>query len=162
LFAHEHAGITPDLLTLAKPIAGGLPMGAVLMTDEIASVMQPGDHGTTFGGGPLVAHVASHVLERVADQAFLSHVREAGEVLGGALHALHARSSRIRAVRGMGLMWGVDVTPDAASVVAQARERGLLLVSAGEHTVRFLPPLIMSAEEIVRGVNVFEAALAAA
>lgn len=162
LFAYEHAGITPDLLTLAKPMAGGLPMGAVLMTEEIAAVMKPGDHGTTFGGGPLVAHVGRYVLDRVADPAFLARVREAGERLSDALHALRARSSRIRAVRGLGLMWGVDVTAAAAGVVTQARDRGLLLVSAGEHTIRFLPPLVVSDDEIGRAVALFEDALAAA
>jgi len=161
LFAYEHAGITPDLLTLAKPLAGGLPMGAVLMTEDIASVMQPGDHGTTFGGGPLVASVALHVLERLAEPKFLARVSEIGAALGDGLRALHARSTRMRAVRGIGMMWGVDVTPAAATVIAQARERGLLLVSAGEHTVRFLPPLVVSAEDVARAVALFEEALAA-
>ena len=162
LFAYEHAGITPDLMTLAKPLAGGLPMGAVLMTSEIANVMQPGDHGTTFGGGPLLAHVALHVLDRLADPAMLSHVRDTGAWFGRALAALEERSPRVRAVRGIGLMWGMDVTPTAAAVVAQARDRGLLLVSAGEHTVRFLPPLVVTQKELARGLEILEAALDAA
>ena len=161
LFAYEHAGITPDLLTLAKPLAGGLPMGAVLMTEDFASVMQPGDHGTTFGGGPLIARVALHVLERLAEPEFLKRVSAMGTVLGNGLRALRVRSTRVRAVRGVGLMWGVDVTPAAATVIAQARERGVLLVSAGEHTVRFLPPLVISAAEVTRGISLFEEALAA-
>src|SRR6185436_13876300 len=74
LFAHEHFGVTPDVMTLAKPIAGGLPMGAILMTEEIAASMQPGDHGTTFGGGPFVASVALHVVNRLSDQSLLEHV----------------------------------------------------------------------------------------
>jgi predicted acetylornithine/succinylornithine family transaminase len=162
LFAYEHAGITPDLVTLAKPIAGGLPMGVVLATEEIASVLRPGDHGTTFGGGPFVARVAQHVLERVAEPAFLSRVGRVGTTLGDALHALSARNSRVRAVRGIGLMWGVDVTPVAASVIAKARERGLLLVAAGEHTIRFLPPLVVTEAEVARALVLFEEALAAA
>jgi predicted acetylornithine/succinylornithine family transaminase len=162
LFAYEHADIRPDMVTLAKPLAGGLPMGAVLMTDELAGAMQPGDHGTTFGGGPLVAHVALHVLERLADPAFLVRVRDTGARFGDALQALHARSTRVRAVRGRGLMWGVDSTVAAADVVAAARERGLLLVGAGEHTVRFLPPLIITREELDRGLAIFEDALNAA
>ena len=162
LFAYQQAGITPDLLTLAKPMAGGLPMGAVLATEEIARAMQPGDHGTTFGGGPLVAHVALHVLDRLASPELLAHVREVGTWFGGALHELLERSGRVRAVRGVGLMWGVDVTPVAADVIAKAREAGLLLVSAGEHTIRFLPPLVVTREELARGLKVFEAALAAA
>jgi acetylornithine/N-succinyldiaminopimelate aminotransferase len=162
LFAYEHAGIAPDLLTLAKPMAGGLPMGAVLATDEIARVMQPGDHGTTFGGGPLLSHVALHVLERLADPKMLSHVRDVGAWFGGALHELLERSGRIRAVRGIGLMWGVDVTPAAADVIAKARDAGLLLVSAGEHTIRFLPPLVVTRDELARGLGIFETALASA
>jgi predicted acetylornithine/succinylornithine family transaminase len=160
LFAYEQAGITPDLLTLAKPMAGGLPMGAVLITDEIGSVIQPGDHGTTFGGGPFVAHVAQHVLARLSDPALLEHVHRTGQWFGNQLAALSASNPRVRASRGVGLMWGVDVMPGAADVIAEARERGLLLVSAGEHTVRFLPPLVVSRDELSRGLSIFEAALA--
>jgi acetylornithine/N-succinyldiaminopimelate aminotransferase len=162
LFAYQHADIVPDIMTLAKPLAGGLPMGAVLMTAEVADVMQPGDHGTTFGGGPFVAHVAQHVVERLADPSLLAHVREEGTWLGQALSAMCAGNARVRAARGMGLMWGVDVTKSAADVIAQARQRGLLLVSAGEHTIRFLPPLVITREELVRGLAIFEEALAAA
>jgi len=160
LFAYEQAGITPDLLTLAKPIAGGLPMGAVLVTEEIASVVQAGDHGTTFGGGPFISHVAQHVLARLSDPALLNHVRDMGRWFGDRLAALCESNPRVRTVRGLGLMWGVDVMPAAADVIAQAREHGLLLVSAGEHTVRFLPPLVVSREELARGLSIFEAALA--
>ena len=160
LFAYEQAGITPDLLTLAKPIAGGLPMGAVLVTEEIAGAMQAGDHGTTFGGGPFVSHVAQHVLARLSDPTLLHHVQDTGRWFGGRLAALCASNPRVRSVRGLGLMWGVDVMPAAADVIAHAREHGLLLVSAGEHTVRFLPPLVVSRDELSRGLAIFEAALA--
>jgi predicted acetylornithine/succinylornithine family transaminase len=162
LFAYEHAGITPDVMTLAKPLAGGFPMGAVLMTSEIANSTQPGDHGTTFGGGPFIAHVARHVVDRLADPRMLAHVRSMGTLLGAALEGMVHQNPRVRAARGMGLMWGLDVTPPAADVVAQARERGLLLVGAGEHTIRFLPPLVISAAQIAHAMKVFEEALAAA
>jgi predicted acetylornithine/succinylornithine family transaminase len=159
LFAHEHAGITPDMMTLAKPMAGGLPIGAVLMTDAIANVMSPGDHGTTFGGGPFVTHVARHVVERLADPALLAHVTETGEWFGQQLHALRARTPRIRAVRGQGLMWGMDITVPAADIIGKARDAGLLLVSAGEHTLRFLPPLVITRDELARGLDIIEQAL---
>jgi acetylornithine/N-succinyldiaminopimelate aminotransferase len=161
LFAYQQAGITPDILTLAKPLAGGLPMGAVLLTEDIASVMQPGDHGTTFGGGPLLAHVALHVVERLAAPDMLRHVRETGAWLGDALRAMQVRNPRIRAVRGIGLMWGIDITSSAADVIAKAREMGLLMVSAGEHTIRLLPPLVITREELAKGLAIFEEALAA-
>ncbi|HEU4642731.1 MAG TPA: acetylornithine/succinylornithine family transaminase [Gemmatimonadaceae bacterium] len=159
LFAYEHAEITPDLVTLAKPIAGGLPMGAVVVSSEIAATVRPGDHGTTFGGGPLVASVALHVVERLADPALLSHVQEVGAWLRDALASLAERTGRIRAVRGVGLMWGVDVMQPAADVVKRALEAGLLLCSAGEYTVRLLPPLIVSRDELARGLSVLEEVL---
>jgi acetylornithine/N-succinyldiaminopimelate aminotransferase len=159
LFAHERAGITPDLMTLAKPLAGGLPMGAVLMTAEIAATLKPGDHGTTFGGGPVVAAVANYVLERLSDDALLAHVRSDGEWMGDALRAVAARTGRIRALRGLGFMWGVDVMEPASAIVARARESGLLLCSAGEYTIRLLPPLVAERAELARGIALLEGAL---
>lgn len=159
-WAYEHAGITPDILTVAKPMAGGLPMGAVLMTQAVADAMQPGDHGTTFGGGPFVAGVALHVFDRLHDPALLRHVRENGEWLGNALRALADRSMKVRAVRGIGYMWGIDVTDAAKDVVARALDLGLLTCSAGEHTVRLLPPLVMQRAELERGVRLLEQAIA--
>lgn len=160
-FAYQASGITPDILTLAKPLAGGLPMGAILVTDEIARTMQPGDHGSTFGGGPFVASVALHVVERVADATLLTHVRSLGEWLGRELRAMKDRTGAIRAVRGRGLMWGLDVGEPATDVITRARSAGLLLVSAGEYTVRLLPPLIISREEMAEGLAVLERALSA-
>jgi predicted acetylornithine/succinylornithine family transaminase len=154
LFAYEQLGIEPDLLTLAKPLAGGLPMGAVLLTEEVASTIQPGDHGTTFGGGPFVASVALHVLERIADTSFLARVRETGEWLGAELRALAERSERVRAVRGVGLMWGIDLVVPAAPIVAALLDAGLLVCSAGEYTIRLLPPLVATRADLVRGLTI--------
>jgi predicted acetylornithine/succinylornithine family transaminase len=159
LFAYEQAGIEPDMVTLAKPLAGGLPMGAILMTDEIASVIKPGDHGTTFGGGPFVSSVALHVLERLSDPALLAHVRTVGEWFGEELNEIAHRTSRIRQVRGVGLMWGVDVMGTAAHVVSEALAHGLLVCSAGDYTVRLLPPLVATQEELARGLQILEGVL---
>jgi predicted acetylornithine/succinylornithine family transaminase len=156
LFAYEQAGVEPDLLTLAKPIAGGLPMGAVLLDARIASTMNAGDHGTTFGGGPFVASVALHVLDRVADPALLSHVRSAGAWFGDQLRAIGDRTGRVRAVRGAGFMWGIDIGEPAGDVVARAREAGLLILTAGDHTLRFLPPLVTSRDDLTRGLTILE------
>ncbi len=160
LWAYEHSGIEPDLMTLAKPLAGGLPMGAVLASAEVSSQMQPGDHGSTFGGGPLVASVALHVVERLSDPTLLAHVREEGAWLAEQLASLMRPTGRVRAVRGTGLMWGVDVSVPAAEVVTRAREIGLLLCTAGDHTLRLLPPLIIAHEELARGMELFEESLA--
>jgi acetylornithine/N-succinyldiaminopimelate aminotransferase len=156
LFAYEQTGVTPDLLTLAKPLAGGLPMGAVLLSDEIAVSIQPGDHATTFGGGPFVASVALHVLDRVSDPALLASVRRDGAWLGEELRALATRTDRIRAVRGVGYMWGFDITGPASQVVADALEAGLLVCSAGDHTVRMLPPLVATRDDLARGLSIVE------
>lgn len=154
LFAYEQLDVEPDLLTLAKPLAGGLPMGAVLLAEHIAAEIQPGDHGTTFGGGPFVASVALHVLERLSDPELLAHVRETGEWLGGELQALAARTDRVRAVRGIGFMWGIDLVVPAAPVVAALTDAGLLVCTAGEYTVRLLPPLVAARADLARGLTI--------
>ena len=159
LFAYEQIGVEPDMLTLAKPLAGGLPMGAVLMTEPIAAAMQYGDHGTTFGGGPFVASVAVHVLDRLSDPALLAHVRETGAWLGHELNEIAHRTSRIRQVRGAGFMWGIDVMGTAAHVVSEAMAHGLLVLTAGEYTVRILPPLVATKEELARGLHILEEVL---
>jgi len=159
MFAYQRAGIVPDLVTLAKPLAGGLPMGAVLMTSDIAGAIRPGDHGTTFGGGPFVASVAMHVLERLGDPALLAHVAETGAWLGEQLAAMATRSGRVRAVRGIGFMWGIDVMHPAAETVAKALEAGLLVCSAGDFTVRLLPPLVATRAELAEGLAILETAL---
>ena len=156
LFAYEHSGVAPDLMTLAKPIAGGLPMGAVLMTNEMAATMKPGDHGTTFGGGPFVASVALAVCERLADPALLDAVRENGAWLGEQLRQVAQRTGRIRQVRGTGYIWGLDVMEPSAGVIARALEAGMLVCSAGEYTIRLLPPLVATREELARGVGILE------
>ena len=154
--AHQRAAVVPDLVTLAKPLAGGLPMGAVLMTSSIAAAVKPGDHGTTFGGGPFVSSVALNVLQRLADPVFLESVRETGAWLGTAIESMAARTRSVRAVRGIGFMWGIDVMQPAGEVVTRAREAGLLICGAGEHTLRILPPLVAGREELARGLAILE------
>ncbi|HXG72687.1 MAG TPA: acetylornithine/succinylornithine family transaminase [Gemmatimonadaceae bacterium] len=159
LFAYERAGIVPDMVTLAKPLAGGLPMGAVLLSARIAESMQSGDHGTTFGGGPLVATVAAYVVRRLADKDLLAAVRSNGEWMQRELEAIAQRTGRVRAVRGVGYMWGMDVVEPAGEIVRRGWDLGLLTLTAGEHTIRLLPPLVMSRNELARGLSILEKAL---
>ncbi len=156
LFAYQALEVVPDILTLAKPLAGGLPMGAVLVNEEIGSVMQPGDHGTTFGGGPLVAAVAGHVIDRLADATLLERVRSNGAWLGQQLAAVASRSGKVRAVRGMGYMWGIDVVEPANDIVKRGWREGLLALTAGDHTLRLLPPLVMNRDDLQRGISILE------
>ena len=160
LFAYEQAGVTPDMLTLAKPLAGGLPMGAVLVADRIAAALAPGDHATTFGGGPLVAAVALEVVRTVADPDFLAEVRAKGALLGKRLEQLAAKSPRVKAVRGRGLMWGIELAEPAARVLTAARERRLLVLTAGPNVIRIVPPLTISERDLERGVTILAEVLA--
>lgn len=158
-FAYEQLGIEPDMLTIAKPLANGLPIGAILVNDKVARVMQPGDHGTTFGGGPLLANVAHHVVQRLSDPALLQHVREVGAWFGEQLQGIADRTGAVRAIRGKGLMWGMDVHEPAGAIIGRAFDRGLLMVSAGEHTLRFLPPLVITQAELAAGLEILEASI---
>jgi acetylornithine/N-succinyldiaminopimelate aminotransferase len=155
-FAYENIGVIPDMLTLAKPLAGGLPMGAVLVSEEIAATIRPGDHGTTFGGGPLVAAVAGHVVERLSDPSLLEAVRENGAWIGEQLDGIARRSGKVRAIRGTGFIWGLDVVESANEIVGRGWEEGLLALTAGEHTVRLLPPLVMDRADLTRGLEILE------
>ena len=160
LFAYEQTVVVPDMLTLAKPLGGGLPMGAVLLKDEIAAALKPGDHATTFGGGPLVASVALEVVRTVARPDFLAAVREKGERLGALLTRLAERRPKVREARGRGLMWGLELGEPAGPCVSAARERGLLVATAGPSVMRLVPPLVIAPEQIARGVSILEEVLA--
>jgi len=162
LFAHQHAGVIPDVMTLAKPLAGGLPMGAVVVSEAVGSALRPGDHGTTFGGGPLVASVALAVVRAISDPVFLEGVRARADHLVQRLSTLPGRVPGVKEVRGMGLLQGVVVEEQAASIVSRARELGLLVVSAGPKVVRLIPPLTVSFDELDLGLELLERSLAGA
>jgi predicted acetylornithine/succinylornithine family transaminase len=160
MFAAEQSGVVPDMYTLAKPLGGGLPMGAILVTDQVAATLAPGDHATTFGGGPFVATVALDVVRTIADPDFLADVRAKGELLGQRLKNLAPGTCRVREVRGRGLMWGVELNEVAAPIVAAARERHLLVLTAGPNVIRIVPPLTISRDDLERGATILEEVLA--
>ncbi len=142
LWAYEPYDVRPDIMTVAKPLGGGLPIGAILLTQAVADTLHAGDHGTTFGGGPLVAGVAQVVLRKIADPAFLAHVREVGDYFDEALHDLAAASSRVIELRGRGLMRGIQIEGSAAAVREAGHGAGILIATAGDDVLRLLPPLI--------------------
>jgi acetylornithine/succinyldiaminopimelate/putrescine aminotransferase len=161
LFACEHFGITPDLLALAKPLGGGLPLGAVLVRSELAPGIVPGDHGSTFGGNPVAAAAALAVLDRLSAPRFLAGVNSRGALLRRGLEQLAARhSGLVSDVRGLGLMFGVELDRDAAPVLARLREHGVLAVKAGDRVVRLLPPLVIKKAELEEFLMAFEQSLA--
>jgi acetylornithine/succinyldiaminopimelate/putrescine aminotransferase len=135
-------------------------MGAILVSDRIAAALAPGDHATTFGGGPFVATVALDVVRTIADPDFLADVRAKGQLLGARLQALSARSRRVKEARGRGLMWGLELNEVAAPIVAAARERHLLVLTAGPTVIRIVPPLTATREDLERGATILSEVLA--
>lgn len=148
LWAYQQYGVEPDILTSAKPLAGGLPIGAILMRQKVADAMHKGDHASTFAGGPLTTHVAHHVVSRISDAAFLASVEAKGKLLMERLEELN--SPHTVEIRGKGLLVGLELDIDTSPIVAEGLKRGVLLVNAGPNVLRFVPPLIVTEEEIAR------------
>jgi acetylornithine/succinyldiaminopimelate/putrescine aminotransferase len=147
MFAYQHAGIRPDMVTLAKPLGGGLPLGAVLLREDLASAIAVGDHGSTFGGNPVAAAASLVVLDRLTAAKFLDKVAQKGLFLRRGLN-LVARRTRRWSVRSQGLMVGVELQASAIPVVKGLREKGILVTRAGDNVVRLLPPLVVKRKEI--------------
>ena len=161
LFAHENFGITPDVMTLAKGLANGLPMGALLATAEVAGAFVPGTHASTFGAGPVVAAAAKTALGLLSRPEFLAGVREQGAVLQEKLRYLWSQFPVVKEVRGLGLMWGLELTQEGAPVVTACRERGLLVNCTQGNVIRLLPPLIVTPRELDAGLAVLRDAFKA-
>ncbi len=161
LFAHEWAGVTPDVMAVAKAIGGGFPLGACLATEDAACGMTPGSHGSTYGGNPLAMAVGNAVLDVIETEDFLPRVRRASARLQQKLAGLRdAFPHVVEEVRGEGLLLGVKCTPPNTDVVARAREQHLLLVGAGDNVVRILPPLIVADADIDEAIERLSRALA--
>ncbi|MDU6241999.1 MAG: aspartate aminotransferase family protein [Bradyrhizobium sp.] len=162
LFAHRWLGVTPDVMSLAKALGGGFPIGAVLATAEAASGMTPGSHGSTFGGNPLAVAAANAVLDVMLAPGFFEHVRRMSLLLKQKLAAVVDRHPDIISeIRGEGLLIGVKAVVPSGDLVAALREQKLLTVGAGDNVVRFLPPLIVSEAEIEQSVEMLDRACAA-
>jgi acetylornithine aminotransferase len=149
-FAFEQLAVRPDLVTLAKGLANGLPIGALLVADDAAGAFAPGDHGSTFGGNPVSCAAASAVLDAIDDE-LLGDVRFHGATLTGSLAVL----PRVLSVRGRGLLLGIEIDGAAAEVVDAAREQGLLVLTAGENVVRLAPPLTVAADDVEEVLAIF-------
>ena len=162
LFAHRWLGVTHDVMSLAKALGGGFPIGAVLATAEAASGMTPGSHGSTFGGNPLAVAAANAVLDVMLAPGFFEHVRRMSLLLKQKLAAVVDRHPDIISeIRGEGLLIGVKAVVPSGDLVAALREQKLLTVGAGDNVVRFLPPLIVSEAEIEQSVEMLDRACAA-
>jgi acetylornithine/N-succinyldiaminopimelate aminotransferase len=160
-YAFEKEGAVPDVITLAKGLAGGVPMGAMIASDEVGRAFEPGTHASTFGGNPLASAAALYLQAAIDDRKLLARCQEMGAHLGSALLRLsERRRPKARGARGRGLLQGLVLDGDAAPVVAKARERGLLVTVAGGNVVRFAPALVVTREEIDEAVAILDSVLA--
>ena len=158
-FAYQKFSSAPDMVTVAKPLAGGMPLGALIANEQFATAFTVGIHGTTFGGGPLVCAVALEFLNTLEDERLLENVRERGAELRLELEKLQSRFDFIREVRGEGLILGLDLTIEGAPLVEEALRRGLIINCTHEHILRFLPPFIIRAAHIREFRRKFETML---
>jgi acetylornithine/N-succinyldiaminopimelate aminotransferase len=161
MFAFEReADARPDALSLAKALANGLPMGAMLCSADYAQVLGPGTHASTFGGNPVTAAAACAVFDVMTQEGVLENCRARGEQLRAGLRDVAKRQAgAVVEVRGEGLLVGVELSSEASKVVGRCRERGMLVNAAGERVVRFAPPLIVDAAQVSEAVSIFEDAL---
>jgi len=159
LFAYQQYGVTPDVVTMAKGLGGGVPIGGIIAKNHVAEVFTPGTHASTFGGNPFVCATAKYVLETLTAPGFFNSVEKNGAYLKSKLEALKEDHPSIVEVRGMGLIIGVEVSADLSTIVAKAMEKGLLLIGAGSNAIRFVPPLIVSKVEIDQAVQIFSECL---
>jgi len=158
-FAYQKFDTRPDIVTVAKPLAGGLPLGAILANEQFAAAFKPGLHGTTFGGGPLICAAALEFLTVIEEKGLLEQIRERGAELRAGIETLAEMFPFIREVRGEGLIIGVDLTIDGGPLVQEALKRGLLINCTHEHILRLLPPYIITRRDIAEFLKRFEAVL---
>jgi len=159
-YAAEGVGLEPDLVTLAKPLAGGLPLSAVLIPEKIHELIHHGDHGTTFGGGPVTTAVALKVWETVRQPGFLAQVRESGDFLFQGLEALRSRCADVGEICGRGLLRGFEYKGgEVKDLLARLQQKGMLALRTGANMLRIAPPLVITKNEIQKGIDIIEEAL---
>ncbi|MDD7794927.1 aspartate aminotransferase family protein [Clostridium sp. 'White wine YQ'] len=152
LYGFNNFNVEPDIVTLAKGLGAGLPIGAILCTEKLQETFKPGDHGSTFGGNPVVTSGALEVLNIVSQDNFLNEVSKKGNLIKTFFK--NASSSKVTEVRGMGLMIGIEITEEASKIQKVALDNGLLVLTAGPNVLRMLPPLIISNEELENGLSI--------
>ncbi|MDE2058446.1 MAG: acetylornithine transaminase [candidate division NC10 bacterium] len=159
LFAYEHWGIQPDIATLAKGLGGGLPIGAMIATEAVAESFVPGSHASTFGGNPFVTTVAMAVLTEILDARLAEHVAKIGAYFLERLQQLAMRYPFVKETRGKGLMLALELTVPARPIVERCLERGLLILTAGDQVLRFVPPLIIGEPEVDEAIRILDLVL---
>ena len=158
LWAHQQYHVTPDIMSLAKPLGGGLPIGATLVTERVANVIAPGDHASTFAANPIICAAAQVVFRKISNPTFLEHVRWAGSYLQEALGDLQDKYDCITEIRGRGLIWGIVASLDVGPVVNACYDAGLLTVKAGNEVLRLVPPLVVQKGDLDEAVGIIDKA----
>src|SRR5947208_3551885 len=156
LFAFQQSGVVPDIVTLAKPLGGGLPLGAVLTGAAIEGVVKPGHHGTTFGGNPVACRLGLAVLDEIEKSALLDRVTQTGAWFGEQLRALQARVPSIVEIRGAGFMWGIEFNRPAKSIAQELMAKGFIVGTARENVLRLLPPYVTPKKAFVEFIAALE------
>ncbi len=156
LYSFEHYGIIPDIVTLAKGLANGLPAGALLGKSSLASALGPGSHGSTFGGNKLAMAAALETLHIMKEAGFLEEIRSKSAILLEQLQLAFQDHPKISAVRGLGMMIGIETSASLSKIVEAARQKGLIILTAGENVIRLLPPLTINREEIQQGIAILK------
>ncbi len=159
LFCYQHYGVTPDIMTLAKALAGGLPIGVMVVKKEIADMLQPGTHASTFGGGPVICKAGLAVLRAIQKEKLLANSQEMGEYLFSKINGLKDKYSIIKDVRGLGLMLGMELEIEGKAVVAKCRELGLLINCTHDKVLRLMPALNITKKEIDKAAAILEKAI---
>lgn len=159
LFAYENYGVAPDIIALAKGLGGGVPIGAMMAKEKFALSFNPGDHASTFGGNPIATRAGEHILNRLLKEGLLKNAETSGKYLREKLEELKGKYIFIKDIRGIGLMQGIELDIDTKLVIKKAIENGLLLVGAGEKVIRFVPPLIITRQEIDRAIDILDKVL---
>jgi acetylornithine/succinyldiaminopimelate/putrescine aminotransferase len=156
LFAYEHSGIKPDIMTLAKALGNGFPIGAMLATNKIAKAFVPGNHASTFGGNPLASAAANATMKIILQGGILEHCRKMGDYFLLQLKKLQEKHKIIKDVRGTGLMLAAQLNIESGDIVNECLRRGLLIISAGVKTLRFVPPLIITTGDVDQAMGVLD------
>lgn len=159
LFAFQAYGIKPDIITLAKGLGNGFPVGAMLAAESLKPILGPGSHGTTFGGNPLAMEVAKVVIDELSKPGFLSEVKKKAEYFVNKLHTELGALPEVKEIRSKGLMIGIELDVPVRSLIEQALHQGLIVLAAGENVIRLLPPLVITTEQIDKGISILKAVI---
>ncbi|HBR05363.1 MAG TPA: aspartate aminotransferase family protein, partial [Lachnospiraceae bacterium] len=156
MMAYEQYGVKPDIVTLAKALGCGVPVGAFVAKEEVANAMVPGDHGSTYGGNPFVAAAVNAVFDIFEKKKVLDNVNEVAPYLKERLNEVKAKHSDIVDVRGLGLMCGIEFNHPVGDIVKKAMEKGVIMISAGKNIVRLVPPLVITKSDVDKFISVLE------